>query len=306
MMKKVLAITLSGIMVLGGSMSVFAADGAESEAAVSAAESAVESAASSVESAAAEGSEEESLEAMLGDLLGALGGEEGQEGEDPIGDLLGALGVDEESLNSLAEGIGYSEILGSLFGDGESFDLGSWLEGFDVGSTLGSIYGALETLTADDFTMDEASVKELADTLGIKMTDEEVHDLIEIANDPDAFEKMVADLFAKDGPCASILDAIGSKGGALGTVIDAMKSDDGGYDIEKIKTSLENVEEKEDSIVIDGTELTQDDIAGAIEDVMTALGITDEAAASDAEAAESAEAEVAESTEAEAAESTAA
>jgi hypothetical protein len=282
MMKKVLAITLSGIMVLGGSMSVFAADGAESEAAASTAESAV----STAESAAAESSEDASLESMLGDLLGALGSEE----EDPVGSLLGSLGVEEGSLDALAEGLGASELLGALTGE-DSFDLGSFLEGFDVGSTLGSIYGALETLGTEEFTWDAESVKELAGALGIEMSDEEAHDLVELANDPEAEDKLVAKLFAKGGICAAILDSIGSKGGAIGTVIESMKNEDGDYDVEKITTSMEEAEEKENSIVINGTEITQDDLAAAIEDVMTMLGVTEEAAGSEAEAVESEAAE---------------
>jgi len=84
---------------------------------------------------------------------------------------------------------------------------------------------------------------------------------------------MVSGLFAKDGIGASILDMLGGKGGALGKVLDSLKGSDGGYDVDKLAKSLEGAEEKDGSVVINGTEIPEEELSQAVTDVLGTLGL---------------------------------
>lgn len=85
---------------------------------------------------------------------------------------------------------------------------------------------------------------------------------------------MVSSLFVKEGLATTILDMMSSKGTALGTVVGTMKGEEGGYDVERIIRSLEGAEEKEDSIVIDGTEISAAEIREAATQVMELFGLS--------------------------------
>lgn len=239
MHKKILAVILSGMLVFGAGMSVFAADAAESEAAAAA-------------------TDEGSLDALLGGLMNSLGSEEGS-----LDDILSSLGSEEGSLDELLSSLGGEEggtnaMLGMLLGS-----LGS--EEGSLDSLLGSVLGGLSG--------DETEGGGFG--LGLDLSKGDLAGIVEALSDPETSE-MLSGLLAKDGPGTMILDLISSEDNAIGTVLGALKSEDGGYDIEKVIKSLEGAEEKEDSIVIDGTEISAEEINEAITGVLGMLGLSEE------------------------------
>ena len=103
--------------------------------------------------------------------------------------------------------------------------------------------------------------------------DEDIAAITSALSNPEALKEMVSGLFAKDGIGASILDMLGGKGGALGKVLDSLKGSDGGYDVDKLAKSLEGAEEKDGSVVINGTEIPEEELSQAVTDVLGTLGL---------------------------------
>lgn len=272
MQKKILAVVLSGMLVFGAGMSVYAADAAESEAT---AEGGVESLLGGLMSSL--GSDEESLDG----LLSSLGGEEGS-----LDGLLSSLGGEGGSLDGLLSSLGgeggsLDELLSSLGVDEES------LEGLlsSLGEEGGSLEGLLSSLGVEGGSLDEilsslggeggsgALLGMLLGSLDLDLSAEELAGLGEALDDPEA-EKLLSGLFTEDGIGTSILDMIGSEDNSLGTLLGSMKSEEGGYDIDKIIKGLEGAEEKEGSIVIDGTEVSQEEIRDAVTEVLGMFGLS--------------------------------
>ena len=208
MTKKMMAIVLSGMLVFGAGMSVYAADAPESEAGVS-----------------------ESL-GMLDALLTDVNSEEDM--ENLLGSLLGVPATDE---------------------------------------TEGEGAGLLPSL-------DENTLKAIAGTvggaLGIKISEDDMAALSALVQDPAAMEQMLTGLFTEGGPGAAALDLIGSRNTVLGGIINSMKSEDGSYDFDRIARIMEGAEEKDGSLVIDGTEVPKEEIEDAVTEVMAAFGLAGE------------------------------
>lgn len=246
MQKKLLAVALSGVLVFGAGMSVFAAD-------------AVESAADAAESEAdAFLSEEDGeLDALLGGLMSSLGDEEAD-----LDGLLSSLGVDEENAG---------ELLGMVLG-------GLSEAGGDLDGLLDSVMGGLATdeTEGEGFELDDNTLNAVTDSLGIDLSSEDISGLMALLNDPESAKQMFSGLFEEGGIGATILDMIGSKDNALGTVVGSMKDDDGGYDIDKIVESLQGVKESGDGIEIDGTEISAEDLNDTFNDVLGAFGLAGE------------------------------
>ena len=276
MKKRLLAVALSGALVLGGSMSAFAADApaAESEA-VSSEKGMSEGDLQALLGSLAGSSDKESGdlsgllsmlggedgEVDLGGLVSSLGGEEGG-----LGALLGSLGGEEgglgELLGGLTSGEGLGELLGGLIGEGGLVEL---LGGLTSGEGLGELLGSLTDGSVD--------IKGLLEGFGVKVSDEDIAAITSALSNPEALKEMVSGLFAKDGIGASILDMLGGKGGALGKVLDSLKGSDGGYDVDKLAKSLEGAEEKDGSVVINGTEIPEEELSQAVTDVLGTLGL---------------------------------
>ena len=290
MKKRLLAVALSGALVLGGSMSAFAADApaAESEA-VSSEKGMSEGDLQALLGSLAGSSDKESGdlsgllsmlggedgEVDLGGLVSSLGGEEGGLGallgslggeEGGLGALLGSLGGEEgdlgELLGGLTSGEGLGELLGGLIGEGGLVEL---LGGLTSGEGLGELLGSLTDGSVD--------IKGLLEGFGVKVSDEDIAAITSALSNPEALKEMVSGLFAKDGIGASILDMLGGKGGALGKVLDSLKGSDGGYDVDKLAKSLEGAEEKDGSVVINGTEIPEEELSQAVTDVLGTLGL---------------------------------
>ena len=194
-------------------------------------------------------SKEEGLGSLLGGLMDSLGSEEGD-----IDDLLSSLGGEEGGLDDLLSSLGgeggLDELLSSLGGE----DVGALLAG--LGSEEGLLGSVLGGLSGDET---EGLSKE--DLLGLG----------EALSDPD-----ISSLFAADGFGTVILDMLGSEDTALGSFISSMKGEDGSYDIERIIKSLEEAEEKEDSFVIDGTEIPAEEIRESVTGIMALFGLSEE------------------------------
>ena len=178
----------------------------------------------------------------LGALLDALGSEEG------LGELLNSLGSEEgldELLNSLGSEEGLGELLGSLGSEAGLDDL------------LNSVIG------------EGSEISGLLESIGLgNLSEEDLAGLGEMLNDPEALKEMASGLLGKDGMGTFILDMIAGEGGALGSVLEGLKTDDGGYDVDKVMETLETIEEKDASVVINGTEIPQEEIEKAAGDVM--------------------------------------
>ena len=161
MKRKMLALTLAGVMTLSGGLTVFAAD--------SAAESTPESGSAS----AAESTSEELSEEDIAALLEALGGEEG-EGldltgligelsddagadaagmEEAIGQLVDSVTDENGNLNvgGLLEGLGLSSVVDSITGEEADNPISGILKGIGLGDLLG-------VFTTEDGSVDVGSI----------------------------------------------------------------------------------------------------------------------------------------------------
>ena len=244
-MKKIVAFALSGMMVLGAGMSVYAADtAAESEATAAA-------------------GEEEGLGSLVGGLLGSLGSEDGS-----VEDLLTSLGADEGELNDLMGLLGEGgEGLSSLVDEGTK----------GVESLVNGVLGGLSG-DGEGFSLDEESLKGIAEVIGnemgISLSEEDIAGITAALSDPETLNEMISGFFAEGGMLATILDAISSEDYAIASVIQSMKDPEGGYDYEKILKALEGAQETDNGLLIDGTEISGEELAAVANEVMGMFGVS--------------------------------
>ena len=119
-------------------------------------------------------------------------------------------------------------------------------------------------LTGGDGSLDLGALLQEA-ALG-DLSKEDLAGVIAVLKDPESLKGMLDGLFAKDGLGTTILDKLGSDDNAIGSVVKSLKGADGTYDVEKIEQIMEsvgNAVENGSGIVINGTELSAEDIQNA-------------------------------------------
>ena len=266
-MKRFLAVVLSGALVFGAGMSVCAADAKESKAERS----------SSADKAEGE------LGSLLGGLMNSLGSEDGSvDGllsslgveDGSVDGLLSSLGGEDGSLDGLLSSLGVEDgsldgLLSSLGGEAGSLDdlLSSLGEQIESNALLGTVLSGLG--------IEEGR---LEDAIGIVLgriagdgAEADLGTLVQMFSDPEALKDRLSDFFAKGGLGAMILDRIASRDGILATVVNSLKGEDGGYDVEKLMNSLENATQKDGSLVIDGTEVPEEELEDAVAQALDVL-----------------------------------
>lgn len=112
----------------------------------------------------------------------------------------------------------------------------------------------------------------LGSKLGMDLSKEDIASLSGMLKNPETLKQTLGGLFTEGGIGAKVLDMIGSRSSTLGTVVDSVKNGEGGYDMDKIVESLENVVEKDGSVVIGGTEISKEEISAAVTDVLESFG----------------------------------
>ena len=238
MKKQILAVMLTGTMVFGCSLSAFAAEAESLPAEAPAAEEA--------------GSLEDVLSAIVGegggsveDLVKSIVGENGENVEGVVKSIVGENGENvRELVNSFVgeNGEGLKEVLGKFGLDG--------------------------VITPDG----EVDVTGLLKKFGINnVSEEDVSSLIALFQDPDAFKEMLTGLFTKDGIGTLFLNMASSKSPVLGKITESLKAEDGGYDVEKVMTAFGSIEEKDGTVVINGTEIPEEELTAAVEDTMNEI-----------------------------------
>ena len=193
----------------------------------------------------AAGKAEGGLDSMLGGLMNSLGSEDGS-----VDGLLSSLGVEDGSVDGLLSSLGVSL--------GEQIESNALLG--TVLSGLGIEEGRLE------------------DAIGIVLgriagdgAEADLGTLVQMFSDPEALKDKLSVFFAKGGLGAMILDRIASRDGILATVVNSLKGEDGGYDVEKLMNSLENATQKDGSLVIDGTEVPEEELEDAVAQALDVL-----------------------------------
>ena len=316
MFRKSLAVFISGILVLGSSSAVFAADAATSD---------------KTEATGTESTSDDSLTALIGGFLGEDGDSIDLEG------LLGAVTDENGELNldgivgSLSEGEEGSLDLGGLVsgllgGEGEegSFDLNALLGGLlggeegdlDLEALLGSVVdengnfdlsGILEMFGVDESSLDIAGIlgmiggiggesfseelKTLETEAGIEEGEEVTLDEVEtmingLVSNPDEVTALVSSLFKEGGIGASVLDLVGSTDDTISGIVDSMKDDSGEYSLDRMAEAFGSVEVNDEGISIDGQEISAEEIENTVNQLLEAFGLSEEAA-SVSDAAES-------------------
>ena len=185
---------------------------------------------------------------------------------DELGDLLGSLGIDMDA--------GLNEIM-NAFG-GEDSELGNLMSSFGVeAGNLDELLSGLGLGELSDALLDENGALDLSgfvQELGLgDFSAEDFEGIGEMFKDPEALKGMLAGLFEDGEMGTAILDMIGSEGGALESVVESMKSEDGEYDFEKIEASLETIEQSDNGIVINGIEVSGEEISKAAQEVIGAF-----------------------------------
>ena len=316
MFRKSLAVFISGILVLGSSSAVFAADAATSD---------------KTEATGTESTSDDSLTALIGgflgedgdsiDLEGLLGavtdenGElnldgivgslsEGEEGSLDLGGLVSGLlgGEGEEGsfdLNALLGGLLGGEegdldleaLLGSVVDENGNFDLSGVLEMFGVDESSLDIAGILATIGGiggESFSEELKTLEtEAGVTDGEEVTLDEVEGMItELVSNPDEVTALVSSLFKEGGIGASVLDLVGSTGDTISGIVDSMKDDSGEYSLDRMAEAFGSVEVNDEGISIDGQEISAEEIENTVNQLLEAFGLSEEAA-SVSDAAES-------------------
>ena len=316
MFRKSLAVFISGILVLGSSSAVFAADAATSD---------------KTEATGTESTSDDSLTALIGgflgedgdsiDLEGLLGavtdenGElnldgivgslsEGEEGSLDLGGLVSGLlgGEGEEGsfdLNALLGGLLGGEegdldleaLLGSVIDENGNFDLSGVLEMFGVDESSLDIAGILATIGGiggESFSEELKTLEtEAGVTDGEEVTLDEVEGMItELVSNPDEVTALVSSLFKEGGIGASVLDLVGSTGDTISGIVDSMKDDSGDYSLDRMTEAFGSVEVNDEGISIDGQEISAEEIENTVNQLLEAFGLSEEAA-SVSDAAES-------------------
>ena len=316
MFRKSLAVFISGILELGSSSAVFAADAATSD---------------KTEATGTESTSDDSLTALIGgflgedgdsiDLEGLLGavtdenGElnldgivgslsEGEEGSLDLGGLVSGLlgGEGEEGsfdLNALLGGLLGGEegdldleaLLGSVVDENGNFDLSGVLEMFGVDESSLDIAGILATIGGiggESFSEELKTLEtEAGVTDGEEVTLDEVEGMItELVSNPDEVTALVSSLFKEGGIGASVLDLVGSTDDTISGIVDSMKDDSGEYSLDRMAEAFGSVEVNDEGISIDGQEISAEEIENTVNQLLEAFGLSEEAA-SVSDAAES-------------------
>ena len=108
--------------------------------------------------------------------------------------------------------------------------------------------------------------------LGIHLSAEDIASLPGMLKNPEALEQTYGFLFTAGGIGAKVLDIVGRRNSMCGAVVNSLKNGEGGYDMVKIAHSLENAQEKNGSVVINGTEISKKEIYAALMEVLALFG----------------------------------
>ena len=298
MFRKSLAVFISGILVLGSSSAVFAADAATSD---------------KTEAVSTESTSDDSLTALIGgflgedgdsiDLEGLIGAVTDENGELNLDGLLGGEGEEGSlDLNALLGGLLGGEegevdleaLLGSVVDENGNFDLSGLLEMFGVDESSLDIAGILDMIGGIGGESFSEELKTLETEAGVadgeEVTMDEVETMInELASNPDEVTALISSLFKEGGIGASVLDLVGSTDDTISGIVDSMKDDSGEYSLDRMAEAFGSVEVNDEGISIDGQEISAEEIENTVNQLLEAFGLSEEAAsvseAADSEAA---------------------
>ena len=319
MFRKSLAVLISGVLVLGSSSAVFAADAATSTPAEATDTQSTtdEDLVNLIGSFLGEDGESIDLEGLIGavtdengevNLAGLLGGEEGEEGSLDLGGLVSGLlgGAEGEEgsldLNALLGGLLGGEegevdleaLLGSVVDENGNFDLSGLLEMFGVDESSLDIAGILAMIGGIGGESFSEELKTLEAEAGVEDGEEVTMDEVEtmingLVSNPDEVTALVSSLFKEGGIGASVLDLVGSTDDTISGIVDSMKDDSGEYSLDRMAEAFGSVEVNDEGISIEGQEISAEEIENTVNQLLEAFGLSEEAAsvseAADSEAA---------------------
>ena len=319
MFRKSLAVLISGVLVLGSSSAVFAADAATSTPAEATDTQSTtdEDLVNLIGSFLGEDGESIDLEGLIGavtdengevNLAGLLGGEEGEEGSLDLGGLVSGLlgGAEGEEgsldLNALLGGLLGGEegevdleaLLGSVVDENGNFDLSGLLEMFGVDESSLDIAGILAMIGGIGGESFSEELKTLEAEAGVEDGEEVTMDEVEtmingLVSNPDEVTALVSSLFKEGGIGASVLDLVGSTDDTISGIVDSMKDDSGEYSLDRMAEAFGSVEVNDEGISIEGQEISAEEIENTVNQLLEAFGLSEEAAAtSEAAASEAA------------------
>ena len=304
MFRKSLAVLISGVLVLGSSSAVFAADAATSTPAEATDTQSTtdEDLVNLIGSFLGEDGESIDLEGLIGavtdengevNLAGLLGGEEGEEGSLDLNALLGGLLGGEEGEVDL------EALLGSVVDENGNFDLSGLLEMFGIDESSLDIAGILAMIGGIGGESFSEELKTLEAEAGVEDGEEVTMDEVEtmingLVSNPDEVTALVSSLFKEGGIGASVLDLVGSTDDTISGIVDSMKDDSGEYSLDRMAEAFGSVEVNDEGISIEGQEISAEEIENTVNQLLEAFGLSEEAAAtSEATASEAATSEAA-------------
>ena len=262
MFRKSLAVLISGVLVLGSSSAVFAADAATSTPAEATDTQSTtdEDLVNLIGSFLGEDGESIDLEGLIGavtdengevNLAGLLGGEEGEEGSLDLGGLVsGLLGGAEGEEGSFDLGGLVSGLLGGEEGEEGSLDLNALLGGLlggeegevDLEALLGSVVdengnfdlsGLLEMFGIDESSLDIAGILAMIGGIGGESFSEELKTLEAEAGVEDGeevtmdeVETMINGLVSNPDEVTALVSSLFKEGGIGASVLDLVGSTD--------------------------------------------------------------------------------
>ena len=262
MFRKSLAVLISGVLVLGSSSAVFAADAATSTPAEATDTQSTtdEDLVNLIGSFLGEDGESIDLEGLIGavtdengevNLAGLLGGEEGEEGSLDLGGLVsGLLGGAEGEEGSFDLGGLVSGLLGGAEGEEGSLDLNALLGGLlggeegevDLEALLGSVVdengnfdlsGLLEMFGIDESSLDIAGILAMIGGIGGESFSEELKTLEAEAGVEDGeevtmdeVETMINGLVSNPDEVTALVSSLFKEGGIGASVLDLVGSTD--------------------------------------------------------------------------------
>ena len=187
----------------------------------------------------------------------------GENGENVEGVVKSIVGENGENVQELVESIvgengeNVRELVNSFVGE----------NGEGLQEVLGK-FGLGDVISSDG----QVDVSGLLEKFGINnVSEEDVSSLIALFQDPDAFKEMLTGLFTKDGIGTLFLNMASAKSPVLGKITESLKAEDGGYDVEKVMTAFGSIEEKDGTVVINGTEIPEEELTAAVEDTMNEI-----------------------------------
>ena len=262
MFRKSLAVLISGVLVLGSSSAVFAADAATSTPAEATDTQSTtdEDLVNLIGSFLGEDGDSIDLEGLIGavtdengevNLAGLLGGEEGEEGSLDLGGLVsGLLGGAEGEEGSFDLGGLVSGLLGGEEGEEGSLDLNALLGGLlggeegevDLEALLGSVVdengnfdlsGLLEMFGIDESSLDIAGIRAMIGGIGGESFSEELKTLEAEAGVEDGeevtmdeVETMINGLVSNPDEVTALVSSLFKEGGIGASVLDLVGSTD--------------------------------------------------------------------------------